>query len=143
MRALGLDGGGDYGRDPVDDEYGGGVGVGSGGVDGDSDVTSWDVRDMHFADTVDACIAHHEKRRTNDVDASSTNAATVTAAAPVRAIVWAHNSHVGESVEHFFVSCHSSTINHVHSNTSLICFFFCVTFLPFTVRVPANRRAVI
>ena len=44
-------------------------------------VPSWNLRDTHMADTLDALIAHLERQHD----------------APARVVVWAHNSHVGDS----------------------------------------------
>jgi erythromycin esterase-like protein len=49
-------------------------------------VSTWNLRDTHMADTLDALAAHLERRR---------RAAGVTG--PAKIIVWAHNSHVGDS----------------------------------------------
>lgn len=43
-------------------------------------VRSWNLRDLHMADTLDALSAHLERRRS-----------------PSRVVVWAHNSHVGDA----------------------------------------------
>lgn len=43
---------------------------------------SWNVRDTHMADTLDRLVAHHERRADG---------------APVRAVVWEHNTHVGDA----------------------------------------------
>lgn len=42
---------------------------------------SWNLRDTHMADTLDALSAHLEKRR----------------GAPAKIVVWAHNSHIGDA----------------------------------------------
>ncbi|KAF0958726.1 erythromycin esterase family protein [Rhodococcus sp. T7] len=44
-------------------------------------VASWNLRDRHMADTLDALIAHLDRR----------------ADTPARVVVWAHNSHVGDA----------------------------------------------
>lgn len=44
-------------------------------------VASWNLRDRHMADTLDALIAHLDRR----------------ADTPSRVVVWAHNSHVGDA----------------------------------------------
>lgn len=44
-------------------------------------VSSWNLRDTHMADTLDALIDHLEQRT----------------AAPTRIVVWAHNSHLGDA----------------------------------------------
>ncbi|GAB2694982.1 hypothetical protein GCM10027194_31420 [Thalassiella azotivora] len=44
--------------------------------------TSWNVRDVHMADTLDAVAEHH---------------AEVAGGTPVRAVVWEHNTHVGDA----------------------------------------------
>ena len=43
-------------------------------------VSSWNLRDRHMAETLDALLAHHDRRR-----------------APTKAVVWAHNSHIGDA----------------------------------------------
>ncbi len=43
-------------------------------------VSSWNLRDRHMADSLDALLAHHDR----------TGART-------RAVVWAHNSHIGDA----------------------------------------------
>jgi erythromycin esterase-like protein len=45
-----------------------------------SGVRSWNLRDQHMADTLDALINHLEKRQ-----------------APAKIVVWAHNSHLGDA----------------------------------------------
>jgi erythromycin esterase-like protein len=45
-----------------------------------SGVASWNLRDRHMADTVDALVEHLER-----------------AQGPTRVVVWAHNSHVGDA----------------------------------------------
>jgi erythromycin esterase-like protein len=42
--------------------------------------STWNLRDTHMADTLDAIAAHLERRRS-----------------PARIVVWAHNSHVGDA----------------------------------------------
>lgn len=42
---------------------------------------SWNVRDIHMADTLDRLVRHHEQR----------------AGAPAKAVVWEHNTHVGDA----------------------------------------------
>jgi erythromycin esterase-like protein len=42
---------------------------------------SWNVRDRHFDETLDRLLRHHEKN----------------AGRPARAVVWAHNTHVGDA----------------------------------------------
>jgi erythromycin esterase-like protein len=44
------------------------------------DVSTWNLRDTHMADTLDALVAHIERR-----------------GRPGKVVVWAHNSHVGDS----------------------------------------------
>ena len=44
-------------------------------------VASWNLRDLHMADTLDALIAHLEAKR----------------GAPAKVVVWAHNSHIGDA----------------------------------------------
>jgi len=44
-------------------------------------VSSWNLRDLHMADTLDALIAHLDRHRDG----------------PSRVVVWAHNSHVGDA----------------------------------------------
>jgi erythromycin esterase-like protein len=46
-----------------------------------SDVSSWNLRDRHMADTLDALVAHLERRDGQ----------------PAKVVVWAHNSHVGDA----------------------------------------------
>ncbi|KLO31171.1 hypothetical protein ABW16_05100 [Mycolicibacter heraklionensis] len=46
-------------------------------------VTSWNLRDRHMAQTLDALLAHLDRDR----DSTS----------PARIVVWAHNSHVGDA----------------------------------------------
>lgn len=46
-------------------------------------VTSWNVRDEHMAQTLDALLAHLDRHRG--------------AHGPTRIVVWAHNSHVGDA----------------------------------------------
>ena len=41
---------------------------------------SWNVRDRHMAETLEAMLAHFDRRR-----------------APAKAVVWAHNSHLGDA----------------------------------------------
>lgn len=48
-------------------------------------VTSWNLRDQHMAETLDALLAHLDHR----IDAPG--------APPARIVVWAHNSHVGDA----------------------------------------------
>jgi erythromycin esterase len=43
---------------------------------------SWNVRDTHMVDTLDRLLAHHEQRAGDR---------------PVRAIVWEHNTHIGDA----------------------------------------------
>lgn len=43
-------------------------------------VSSWNLRDEHMADTLNALIAHHERQGT-----------------PPKVVVWAHNSHIGDA----------------------------------------------
>ncbi|MFZ0717934.1 erythromycin esterase family protein [Mycobacterium sp.] len=45
-------------------------------------VTSWNLRDQHMAQTLDALLAHLDRQRQ---------------ATPARIVVWAHNSHVGDA----------------------------------------------
>ena len=45
-----------------------------------SGVRSWNLRDRHMANTLDALIGHLEKR-----------------SAPVKIVIWAHNSHLGDA----------------------------------------------
>jgi len=45
-------------------------------------VTSWNLRDQHMAETLDALLAHLDKTRGDG---------------PARIVVWAHNSHVGDA----------------------------------------------
>lgn len=45
-------------------------------------VTSWNLRDKHMAQTLDALLGHLNHRRDNE---------------PARIVVWAHNSHVGDA----------------------------------------------
>lgn len=45
-------------------------------------VTSWNLRDQHMAQTLQALLAHLDRRHE---------------ATPVRIVVWAHNSHVGDA----------------------------------------------
>ncbi|PPK90809.1 erythromycin esterase-like protein [Kineococcus xinjiangensis] len=42
---------------------------------------AWNLRDRHMADTLDRLVGHHEE----------------TARAPVRAVVWEHNTHIGDA----------------------------------------------
>jgi erythromycin esterase len=42
---------------------------------------SWNVRDTHMVDTLDRLLEHHERRT----------------GGPARAVVWAHNTHVGDA----------------------------------------------
>jgi erythromycin esterase-like protein len=42
-------------------------------------VESWNIRDRHMVETLDALVAHHGRR------------------GPARAVVWAHNSHLGDA----------------------------------------------
>ena len=44
---------------------------------------SWNVRDRHMAECLDRLVAHHEELRMDG--------------APVRAVVWEHNTHVGDA----------------------------------------------
>ena len=44
---------------------------------------SWNVRDVHMADTLDRLLAHHETRHGRD--------------GTVKGVVWAHNTHVGDA----------------------------------------------
>lgn len=46
-------------------------------------VTSWNLRDRHMAQTLDALLAHLDRGRDST--------------APARVVVWAHNSHVGDA----------------------------------------------
>ncbi len=46
-------------------------------------VSSWNLRDKHMAQTLDALLAHLQRGRD--------------AASPARIVVWAHNSHVGDA----------------------------------------------
>ena len=46
-------------------------------------VSSWNLRDRHMADTLDALVAH--------LQASSADGA------PAKVVVWAHNSHIGDA----------------------------------------------
>ena len=46
-------------------------------------VASWNLRDRHMADTLDALIDHFDQKRDRD--------------RPARAVVWAHNSHLGDA----------------------------------------------
>ncbi len=48
-------------------------------------VTSWNLRDRHMAQTLDALLAHLDRRRGAQDDL------------PARIVVWAHNSHVGDA----------------------------------------------
>ena len=43
-------------------------------------VSSWNLRDRHMADTLDALLAHHDRK-----------------GGRTRAVVWAHNSHIGDA----------------------------------------------
>lgn len=45
-------------------------------------VASWNLRDRHMADTLDALIAHLQATRGGD---------------PAKVVVWAHNSHIGDA----------------------------------------------
>ena len=45
-------------------------------------VTSWNLRDQHMAQTLDALLAHLDRQRQDT---------------PARIVVWAHNSHVGDA----------------------------------------------
>ncbi|MCH9734774.1 MAG: erythromycin esterase family protein [Actinomycetia bacterium] len=45
-------------------------------------VTSWNLRDQHMADTLQALLAHLDRHREPE---------------PARIVVWAHNSHVGDA----------------------------------------------
>lgn len=45
---------------------------------------SWNVRDRHMATTLDRLMAHHESRKARKD-------------APVKAVVWEHNTHVGDA----------------------------------------------
>ena len=45
-------------------------------------VTSWNMRDKHMAQTLEALLTHLDRHRTG---------------APARVVVWAHNSHVGDA----------------------------------------------
>ena len=49
-------------------------------------VTSWNMRDKHMAQTLDALIAHLDR-----------HPGTPAGAGPARVVVWAHNSHVGDA----------------------------------------------
>ena len=44
-------------------------------------VSSWNLRDRHMADTLDALLAHLDRERD----------------APAKIVVWAHNSHLGDA----------------------------------------------
>jgi erythromycin esterase-like protein len=46
-----------------------------------SDVSSWNLRDRHMAETLDALVAHLERRDGR----------------PAKVVVWAHNSHLGDA----------------------------------------------
>jgi erythromycin esterase-like protein len=46
-----------------------------------SDVSSWNLRDRHMAETLDALVAHLERRD----------------GGPAKVVVWAHNSHLGDA----------------------------------------------
>ncbi len=46
-------------------------------------VASWNLRDRHMADTLEALIAHLQRTRGGE--------------APVKVVVWAHNSHIGDA----------------------------------------------
>jgi erythromycin esterase-like protein len=46
-----------------------------------SDVSSWNLRDRHMAETLDALVAHLERRDGQ----------------PAKIVVWAHNSHLGDA----------------------------------------------
>ena len=46
-----------------------------------SDVSSWNLRDTHMADTLDALCAHLTRRQ----------------GSPAKVVVWAHNSHLGDA----------------------------------------------
>lgn len=46
-------------------------------------VSSWNIRDRHMAQTLEALLAHADRGRDAD--------------APARIVVWAHNSHVGDA----------------------------------------------
>ena len=46
-----------------------------------SDVSSWNLRDRHMAETLDALVAHLERRHGR----------------PANVVVWAHNSHLGDA----------------------------------------------
>jgi erythromycin esterase-like protein/predicted phosphoribosyltransferase len=50
-------------------------------------VSSWNLRDRHMADTLDALADHLTRQRS--VDAAATNSAKI--------VVWAHNSHLGDA----------------------------------------------
>jgi erythromycin esterase-like protein len=43
---------------------------------------SWNLRDIHMADTLDRLVRHHEKSRGKR---------------PVKAVVWEHNTHIGDA----------------------------------------------
>ncbi len=45
-------------------------------------VTSWNLRDQHMAQTLDALLTHLDRHSTGQ---------------PARIVVWAHNSHVGDA----------------------------------------------
>ena len=46
--------------------------------------TSWNVRDRHMAECLERLVAHHAARRGGDASA-------------VRAVVWEHNTHIGDA----------------------------------------------
>lgn len=46
------------------------------------DASSWNVRDTHMADTLDRLVAHHATRQGAD---------------SVKAIIWEHNTHIGDA----------------------------------------------
>jgi erythromycin esterase-like protein len=46
-----------------------------------ADASSWNLRDQHMADTIDALLKHFQALRKD----------------PVKLVVWAHNSHVGDA----------------------------------------------
>jgi len=48
------------------------------------DESTWNIRDTHMANTLEHLIAYHEDKSVNKEK-------------PVKAVVWAHNSHVGDS----------------------------------------------
>jgi erythromycin esterase-like protein len=59
-------------------------------------ISTWNLRDAHMADTISALLAHLDRIHGASSRGASSRGAS-SRGAPARAVVWAHNSHLGDA----------------------------------------------